>query len=310
MTRIVDLVDSLEYARSNCFAHQLHSCLHATPGVMTLALDELPTQRGFDGVVCRLRQRTLHRVVDRLASALGDTPLVIYDQDPWEAFRTGSPYRGTYERACELLNVKAIAVTTVAWADLIARRGMPGTFVRMGIMPRYCSSAPAHVDRCIDVGFVGSVHPHRARLFSQLEGMGIHPHIIAGNGLSYPNYLNVLSTMRIFVHSEDHPVDVGNERMNLSDGLWVKDVEAAARGCFTVRNEGRGSEPYYAGLETVRCYTTPADVPAIIEGIQRIDPEQRQGCIDRTVSNIRASDAWRETATRLVELTGAHGRCP
>ena len=86
----------------------------------------------------------------------------------------------------------------------------------------------------------------------------------------------------------------------MGTGLWIKDVEAAARGCFSVRNRLEGHETYLEGIETVRLYDTLDDAPDVIKAIQDMDPEERQEAINRTVDYIRSADRWSETVKILI----------
>lgn len=300
MTRTLHLVDSIEYARSNCFQHQLYAALDRIPNVEHRALDSLSDVHDHDLVVCCLKQRTVHAHLDRLELLIKDTPVVIYDQDPWEAYRDGSPYKGVYRRASQRLNLRTIAVTTRLWATRLEDEGLPGSFASMWVLPEYCDTGLKYEDRPIHVGFIGSLHPHRRRLFDDMDNMGFQVNVMGGNNLPYAQYLQALGNLKIFVHSEDSPLVIDGNVENLCDALWIKDVEAAARGCFTIRNRGKDPESYYAGIETTRLYDTPDEIPGIIDAIEKMDPELRQASIDRSVEFIRRSDRWQETATRLV----------
>ena len=211
----------------------------------------------------------------------------------------GSPYKGVYERAVGRLNVDSFAVTTSWWADFIAQKGLPSRFVRMWVLPEYCSDDPAFVDRPVPVGFVGALHPYRRQLFDRLEEMGTNV-IVQGGGLGYADYLKALSGLQVFVHNEDAPITIDGQPANLNVGLWIKDVEAAARGCFTIRNRGVGENTYLAEIRTAFVYDDPAEVPDLIADIQRMDPKGRQTLIDATVENIRKADGWLETAITLA----------
>jgi len=303
--RILQLVDTLEYAKTNCFQHQLLKSLRGIAQTETCALPALERALDMDDrpvIVC-LKQRTLAQNLDVLKDHLGDTPIVIYDQDPWQAYMDDPGYvgKGVYERAVEQLNVKAICVTTQWWADFLAHRGLPGIFVNMWMLPEYCTETPTYEDRSISVGFVGSLHPHRQKLFDQLEDMGIIVNV-QGGGLSYQSYLNELSKIRVFIHSEDCPIMCEKQELNLKDALWIKDIEAAARGCFTIRNAGAGFLSYYDGCLTSFLYENVEDIPNILSDIQKMDPTSRQLLINSAVRYIRESNKWEETARTLVTL--------
>ena len=95
MTRVLHLVDTRAYVDTNCFQHQLHEALVRVGQVETVGLPDLRSSAGYDRVVCCLKQRTLHDRLDEVVARLGRVPVVVYDQDPWEAFRDGSPSQGT-----------------------------------------------------------------------------------------------------------------------------------------------------------------------------------------------------------------------
>ncbi len=298
---MIDLVDSIEYTTTNCFAHQLHAAIHeVNPTIQTVALNDIESYPRPDRVICRLKQRTLCRCTDRLQQWMGDTPIVIFDQDPWEAFRDGSPFKGTYERAVEKLNVLTFAVTTKRWADLIADRGLPSTFVRMWVQQRYVARGPVYLDRPIEVGFVGALHPYRQQLFEQLKQMGTKVTVFTGSALPYPQYVEALSGIRVFIHCEDSPVVVDGKEENLRDGLWIKDVEAAACGCFSVRNAGVGRDTYCADIDTILTYEAPREVPELLHAISNMDPLERQATIDQSVEYIERANKWHETALVLL----------
>jgi len=303
--RILQLVDTIEYIESNCFQHQLLKSLRQVAQVesCTLAGVERALDMGNRPVVCCLKQRSLARSLDMLEHHLGSTPVVIYDQDPWQAYIDDPSYvgRGVYERAVEQLNVKAICVTTQWWADFLKERGLPAVFVRMWMLPEYCDAKPTYEERSIPVGFVGTVHPHRQKLFDQLEDLGVVVNVQKG-GLSYWNYLKELSNIQVFIHSEDSPITCEGKELNLKDSLWIKDVEAAARGCFTIRNAGAGADTYYSGCKTTFLYEDPKQVLDILDRIQKMDPRERQSLIDETVGYIWGSNRWEETARTLVTL--------
>ena len=312
--RAIHLVDSIEYAENNCFQHQLMKALPRVGEIQHCSLSSL--ERAFDWpsgpqpIICCLKQRTLFREVDKIAELIGRTPVVIYDQDPWQAFMDDSPFKGTYELACSKLNVKSIAVTTELWADFLKARGLPSKFVNMWVSPTYCDPGPSYEDRSIVAGFIGSMHPYRKTLFDRLDDLGVQVNVQAGNTLGYDRYLKALQNIRIFVHSEDGPLVVDGGPMNLKDGLWVKDIEAASQGCFSIRNSGAGYMSYLEGLpqdstgqRLVRTYEDPDEVPGIIEGIQKMDPVERQTLIEMTVEYIKQADMWHETATALLSET-------
>lgn len=309
MRRVLHIVDSLEYAVSNCFQHQLLIALNRVSYVDTRSLQELLAfQRSdhrerFDGAVICLKQRTLHRQAAMLARIIDDLPVVVYDQDPWEAFRDGSPFKGTYELAQQQLNVKTIAITTKWWADFAAARGIPTTFVRMWVLGGYSNGIIPFDSRKTRVGFIGTIHPYRQRLFDDLKSRGINVEV-SSKHLAYEDYLTALTGIGCFVHNEDSEVIVDGERHNLNVGLWIKDVEACSRGCFSIRNRGVESDSYLADIPTLRLYDDPGEIPGILTAIEALDPLERQAMIDQVTKTINSTNVWVKTATTLVDHFG------
>lgn len=299
------LVDSIEYANNNCFQHQLTKSLQIHPSVRTVALSDLQNVSfQYDKVICCLKQRTLHKHVDFIKNCLGSKPVTAYDQDAWEAFRDDSPYKGTYQLVASKLNVMSYAVTSKPWSDFIVSQGLPSQFVRMWVLPDYCDSMPSYEDRSINIGFIESLHAYRKKLFDFLDAsQGIQVNVQSGNSLPYKEYLRSLSSLRVFIHSEDAPLFVDGKEMNLKDALWVKDIEAASRGCFSIRNRGKDANSYFEGIETVFLYDDPREIPSIIEHVQKMDTTQRQETINRSVEFIKRSNKWAETASKLLVPT-------
>lgn len=298
---IIDLVDSIEYTQNNCFTHQLYRSLHENnSNIVTVALSDIHHYPNPKYVISRLKQRTLFREIEKIGKWCKDASVVIFDQDPWHSFMNDSLYRGAYELFVKELNIKSICVTTKWWADYIVSKNLPGKFVHMWMLPQYCDSNPWFDDRQISCSFIGTLHPHRKLLFDQLKELNVNVQIQKG-GLTYTDYLHKLSSIQIFIHSEDSKLLVDNEIVNLDSGLWIKDVEAAARGCFSIRNRGSQSESYNKGIESVFLYDDIKEIPVILESIQKMDPYMRQYLLDSSVRLIREANKWQETANTLIK---------
>jgi hypothetical protein len=99
---------------------------------------------------------------------------------------------------------------------------------------------------------------------------------------------------------------VDGQELNFNTGMWVKDIEAASQGCFSIRNVGEGSDSYFAELPTydgfglIRLCEHINQVPEMIRDIEKIDPSVRQWLINETVKTIRGSNVWKETAEALI----------
>jgi hypothetical protein len=299
---IIQLVDSVQYVETNCFQHQLLSALRRKAEVVQVPADQLPRFRVPEGthhVLSCLKMRTLHRLKDQLRAALGNCQLVHYEQDPWHGYMDDSPWQGIFADIKQRLNLSFVAVTTRWWADYMEADGIPARFVKMWMMPEYCDRGPAYLERPIDLGFVGSLHPYRRKLFDLIEDSGYS--INTSGGYDYSGYLKALHGIKVYLHSEDCPIKVNGVFHNLNDGLWAREIEVAARGCISIRNWGSESDSYLGSdIRTAFLYRDPQDVPGIIRSIEQMDPTERQKRIDDTLEYIRSADEWGRTAEVLI----------
>lgn len=299
MKQVIDLVDSVEYATSNCFGHQLSSVLDQFSNVRRVPLASIHQQQRPDLIVSRLRQRTLLRECNSIGKWARDTPMVIFDQDPWQAYMDDSPYRGAYDVIAENINVKFFALTTKWWADFVNDKGHPSKFVRMWVLQEYCDVGRPFEER-IAAGFIGSLHPRRKELVDICKKAGVDVNVIKGNSLPYVPFLKEMSRLGIFVHNEDMPIYVDGKELNFNTGMWVKDVEAISRGCFSIRSKADGWDTYLSGLETAVLYDNIRDVPDLIRAIQVMDPEERRNAALRSVQAVQKANVWHETALSLI----------
>ena len=145
---------------------------------------------------------------------------------------------------------------------------------------------------------MGTVHPYRKHLFDFLATKGHTVTLLKSD--SYSSFLSTLSDIQIFVHSENVPITIDGAQQNLGTGLWIKDVEAAARGAFSIRNRLEGEDTYLEGLETVKLYDSIEEVPGILESIRGIDSTERQDMINRTVQLIKDKNSWVETVQTMI----------
>lgn len=301
--KVASIVDSDVYVSNNCYQHQLQIALDRSFDHTNVQLFQLVPGSlvGFDVVVCRLKLRSLRRCLDQVSRCVPKgVRFVVYDQDPWESFRDDSPLNGSYNDIASAIDVSSFCVTTEWWAEYIENKGLPSTFVKMWTLPEYCTFGPATDRRTIDVGFIGSAHPHRKKLFDELRTMGINVYV-EGGSYTHKQYLQALERFKIFIHSEDQDIFVDGSKVNLGLGLWVKDIEAAARGCYCIRNASTGSDSYgIKDVETSFLYNDVSEVPTIINDILTRSDVYHMSAVSRAVSYISSIDAWTETAKKLV----------
>lgn len=303
MKRLLLLVDSRSYIRSNCYQHQLAATLARCYRVRMMSAREIrfaPLVRvaAYDRVLSVLRLRTLVRLAGSLARMLGDRVLYVYEQDVWQAFMDDSPYKGAYRQLAAQLNIAAFLVTSRWWRDFVAAGGLPAKFVRMGMLPEYCNAGPAWEDRPIRLGFQGTLHPHRQAFYTQLAQMGLEVETLPP--ASYEAYLANLQRMRIYVHTEDAPWCVDG-RMLRRNALWIKETEVAARGTFVVRDAEEESEAYdIAELPTVVPFPSREAVAEIVAWIEAMNPRERRDRMVASAETMRRRDDWM-TVVQAIE---------
>jgi len=305
MTRILNIVDSFSYVNTNCFQHQLQKSLREFSNVETLELNNVLGFRltgKYDLVVSTLKLRTLYRAASQLRNAIGQTPIVIYDQDPWESWHDEAQFKGAYITISKYLNVKKFAVTTNWWSKFVRRQRLPCEFVKMGVLPEYCTTGTNFLDKKIGVGFVGQLHPYRKQLFDSVGKMGIHITVQPG-GKSYQEFLSTLSTFRFYLHAEHVELNAEGEKTNLDCGLWIKDVEAISQGCFSIRNRGSDHESYdLQNTGALLLYDDKREIPFIIDKINQMDKVERQNILNDAVEFIKKQDSWKKTAESLIAI--------
>lgn len=301
MKSVLQIVDSVEYIRTNCFQHQLLDALNRCSDLTTISLNELGSinPKSFDSVVSCLKQRTIHANLDKLARLLDGTKITVYDQDCWHSYMDDSPYKGIYDQLVDKIDVKTIAVTTRWWADFMNNHGINASFVKMWMLPNLCNKRKKYIDRKIETGFIGTVHTHRKILFSKLATIGIQ--VDTRNGFSYKDYLKNLGDIKIFVHSEDYPIQINSLEYSLNVGL-VKDIETSSQNCFSIRSSSVEKQSYFdENIKTVYFYDNIDEIPSIIEFIEKMDVVYRQTLLDDTNDYIRSNDEWLKTAEKLIE---------
>lgn len=304
MKKVLYIVDSHVYIASNCFQHQLYRAVHeAGAHVTTLTLDEFLMYRHvdrFDVVISALKQRSIDRNLKRIKGVLAGKHIRIYDQDPWNAFIDGQEWKGAYDRFCNELNLH-FYITTQSWVDKLQSTQTcpyPVSFVRMWVLPQYVGQPS--LNRQHELGFIGTVHPHRKALFDQLATQGVNVSVLPG-GQSYDRFLATLDGMKTFIHAETYSFTIDGSPSSLSDSLWIKDVEAIARGAFAIRNRGIGFESYDLDkLGMLRLYDDPAEIPGIIESLRALSNEEHMELMTAATTHIREANYWAETARSLI----------
>lgn len=289
--RLVDIVDNLEYARTNCYQGQLGRQLDEDFDVMRLSLDRIGELPYHSKVVIRLRLRTLVRELATVARAIQATQsqCVIYEQDCWENFMCDGQFQGSYQRVDGVLDPVAWLTMSEFWAKEVTKLKISCWGVRVWVRPEHISAHPkAFSERKHDVAFWGAMYPHREQFFKDLAGAGLKVAILSG-GLTYEQHLQRLNDTKVLVRSERHGWRVRlagklePEIMELPNAQWQRDVEAAAQGCFSVRELDSGYQSW--GLNRfplVQPVLTDPErsVASIRDLLQTSDADHRRMCED------------------------------
>jgi hypothetical protein len=289
MIESVIIADSKTYIHNDPFQSQLHRAIHlsSTPTLdyiflepprrekLLHILDPLKKRRWSSKVrfIITSRQRVTFRHLEFLRKLTDGHEVIVYEQDPWEAYVRDSSSLGFFEQLTSKLNVKRIVVTTGLWKEILqTEMSCEVVFARMGIEPQLVRMEMKHTfDRSKNVEFRGTVKSHRVEAFNRMMQYGLDLKI-SPNNLGHQEYLDYLSDLKIFVHDESGYYDcVGLKSYNQVDrgaGLWAKDLECAAQGTFVIRNSHQGAESYGINrIPLVKMYTDPKEVVQIVRDI-------------------------------------------
>jgi hypothetical protein len=306
MKNVLLIVQDERYVRTNCYIHQLVATLEKQHRVSFIGMNDLSRAgnveavRHADSIVVLLQQRKVDTGIQSIVRLLGDTPIVIYDQDPWENFRDDSRSKGSYLRCMNELNVARFVVTSRFWAHRMESLGMPVRFERIWVLPEYCDVGKRYEQRTHQNSFVGSMHAYRRPLFEALVRQNADVHVAPGTN-DYASFMNVLSEIGTYVYSADHSFTVDGMPMTMKSSLWAKDVEAMARGCFVVRE---ADDEYTSFIDNpMRSFVhfrSPEEAHQALVKVATMDANERYLLSRDAVEHVRDSDCWRQTADALV----------
>jgi len=305
--KLAYVVDSMQYIKQEPYQHQLYEKLNEVAEVEVFEMKDVISarlDRDFDKVLSCLKLKTIYRNIENLKKFFNDKKLVVYEQDPWENYRDDGVFKGAYDKIINNFNVDFIANTTKWWADYGKKNNYPTKFVKMGILPKYCTTGPKFVDRKFPVGFIGAVYDYRKQVLDIIREHGIHVEVPASErAFSYQGFLNKISDFKIYAHNEEKIFTHNNKKIPISSGLWVKDLDAAARGCFSIRNyHSQYDSVIDENIQTVKLFGHPLDAINVVEDILSMNEKTRQNMIDDTVSYLKSKDIWKETSEVLVGL--------
>ena len=297
--RILNLIDSFQYARTNCFQHQLLEAVDtrfATINTVELstALSDPAQYRKYDGYISCLKLRTLASKYEAIKGFVENKKISVYDQDPWESFRDDGPWKDSYYKIASSLNT-TFHVTSSTWSNFVSARGLKCHFVPMWVLPKYCTIPEVGEHRKLHMGFVGQLHPYRKELFDYMNSIGVGVHHLATQ-TEYRKFLGTLGCLRIFVHAEELPLICEGVECNLKNGLFIKDIEALSQGCFSIRNEGESKEDYWLNqCNSFHTYKEFGDILNILEQIKST------GFDIKFAEKIKNNNRWNDTVEMLMQ---------
>lgn len=299
------LVDSWEYALTNCYQHQLmKTLLTSFKDLKVLELHELDSDIEGPILSC-LKLRTLDRGLGFISNYLRGVPVMVYDQDPWENFIVSSPYFGSYQRIASQLNVTSFFNTSKWWSDRVIEQGLPSRFVNLWMRPEYCVEPVPWAERKHDVVFCGTLYPRRQKFFNELKAQGLDVQVTRSS-MSYPKYLEFVSSCKVMIRSEkiDWRVSFNGQEqgLELPNALWIRDVECAARACFSLR-EG-DPEKLEWGLDSVPSIISFSDAGEAVEKVRAImdlSADKAEATLAFGSNRIKEMDKWQTIVKAIQE---------
>lgn len=291
--KIIQIVDSLEYIRKNCFQHQLYETLKRETDLSIIQQGEFERIHEFEGdVLICLKLRTLDKTLHSLSTHLKDRKVYVYEQDPWECFGDDAACPGSYDRVCKQINVQAFLTPSKWWSDFINSKGLPSKFVKMWVLPEYCSTGLSSAQRMTPLGLMGQIHPWRKIGLDALKGLGQEVSVIPARS-DYLGYLQTVGTMISFLHDEPPHFKIDWETIPCNS-MWGKEVEVMSQGTFCFRNREEEADAY--GLRNNPLLLEFSTYEEIIEKlmyIKSLSYEQRDKMIEEGVRMIKEDTGWK-----------------
>jgi len=315
MEKVLVLADSKKYIKSNCFQKQLHESIkehvrnfeieyfYLEPKNLQSIKIFKNRSKSYSFVLSTLRQRVLFNNIYLIKKLVGETTLKVYDQDPWNNYIDNSATYDCYNLLNNNFKLLNLFVTSDYWANYISRNDkLPSTFVKMGMLPKFCNVGLTQHMRTKSVEFRGSLYPHRTEAFNIMRKNG-QPIGINSRLLKYPDYLKYLRQLAIFVHDESGYWTCRGEKISMSTGMWVKDIEVASQGCFSLRNYHEDSLTYsIEKIPLIKFYNNPNEVKNIVEEIFSLSSEQSNNIQSTSVQYIMNNNNWKETTNVIFKI--------
>jgi hypothetical protein len=252
-----------------------------------------------------VKQRVFNHEFEKIRKVMEGKPLVYYDQDPWQSFISDSNSHGFYLKLQQELNIRKVVVTSKWWADFMRKRlRFRIEFARMGVLSEYCQIGKPIRSRLIENGFKGTLHPHRLNFFERLDHeQGIQVDVRSPQrGEKYVDFLSYLSELQVFIHFEGRMERCDDLNLSLGAGLWVKDIEVAARGTIVIRDWHEDARSYsLEEIPTIFFYKDLEEIPGILERIRQKTNSELEEMQTKAINNLKNEFSWKALVQTLFD---------
>jgi hypothetical protein len=320
---------SYNYIRNHCFISQLIAALEYVDGPQSYYFTHPEKRRALevDGlwrdlssnfrfwkhsnsdsgpVLLVLPQRVIQDKLYDLCKLIDDRPVIIYDEDPWRSYEMSSPTLGSLKRFQKCFNLIKIYVPSFFWHARLRNDGLNAEFFRMGIDPKLTNKCiNGFRERSIGLAFRGTLRPHRREIFDKLNRQGLDVRVFA-ESLKHKEYLTWLRKVKVFIHDESGAWECStgsSELISMSTGMWARDVEIAAQGCFVIRNFHIESESYdMSKIPLVKLYKDLDDVKEIYDEILNLSHDEVTEIQRASLLEIQSRQDWISLATKICNI--------
>ena len=293
---ITVLVYDRKYAKNNCYISQIIGMLNQHFDVRLFSLKSITetgkVYGGHSPVLSLLQMRHLVTNREKISKFLADKPLTVYDQDPWESFIDEGSLNGSYKIISESLNVKSFWNTSKWWTNFVEGQGFISNFVQMGISPKYITRGLRWEKRKSIPFFQGTLHQYRRDFFHGINDLGISTNL--KESVNYQAFLKNLRSQKYFIHTS-HPGWSIYGTTYCVNCCWIKDIEAASQGCFSIRNiDAEYLDAEINRIPSIITYESINDIPKLIAKIENMSSIEIDQIIHKSLDVIRSNFSWNQ----------------
>jgi hypothetical protein len=298
-------VDSISYVKNEVYQHQLHSVLNEDYDCFYYEIDNISQFKlnSEDIVFSALKIRTLRSKLEKLSQILNGTHILVQDYDPWVSYEDSSQYKGTYELIASKLDV-TFFVPHLEWSKFIISKGHRCVTSKIGMLPTYCDDTPWE-NRSINLEFRGSKYPSRNLGMQRLFDSGFPNCWTQGIIKPYQVFLNHLSNVKIWAHSESQPIIIDGKKI-CRNWIWPKAIEVLSRGCFLIRDYQPEAENYVKDMPTVFLFKREDEAISLLENIEKMSNSEKNDRIRSTVNQIKKESYYQVISHNIEKWWDNH----